>query len=138
MTVKMNLMKGSKLATKNRDSSSELKTQVVDSALEVHKNIGLGFGRQEYSRALGHELGLRDIPFERKKRVKLSYKGSVAGEYDIDFVIQNSLVVMISTGEHLTDADETKLKSILKAIKLESGVIVNFSKDILEIDTVER
>jgi len=134
----MNLMKDGKLATKNRASSPELRTQVVDSALEVHKNIGLGFGRQEYSRALAHEFGLRDIPFERKKRVKLSYKGSVAGEYSLDFVIQNSLVVMISTGEHLTNADEAKLKSILKAIKLESGLIINFSKDILEIDTIER
>ncbi len=134
----MNLMKDGKLATKIRDSFPELKTQVVDAALEVHKNIGLGFGRQEYSRALAHELGLRDIPFERKKRVKLSYKGSVAGEYNLDFVIQNSLVVMISTGEHLTGADEAKLKSILKAIRLEYGLIINFSKDILEIDTVKR
>ncbi len=131
-------MKDGKLATKHPPSTPELRTQVVDSALEVHKNIGLGFGRQEYSRALAHELGLRDIPFERKKRVKLSYKGSVAGEYNLDFVIESSLVVMISTGEHLTDADEAKLKNILKAIKLESGLIINFSKDILEIDTIER
>ena len=131
-------MKDGKLATKRRSSAPELRSQVVDSALEVHKNIGLGFGRQEYSRALAHELGLRDIPFERKKKLKLSYKGSVAGEYELDFVVQNSLVVMISTGEHLTDADEAKLKSILKAIRMESGLIINFSKDILEIDTIER
>jgi GxxExxY protein len=70
--------------------------------------------------------------------VKLSYKGSVAGEYDLDFVVGKLLVVTISTGEHLTDMDESKLKSILKSIRLKKGLIVNFSKDILEIKTIKR
>ncbi len=34
--------------------------------------------------------------------------------------------------------DESKLKSILKATGLKMGLIINFSKDILEIRTVER
>jgi len=131
-------MQDSKLEIKAHLSAQDLKTQVIDAALEVHKNIGLGFGKQEYGRALAHELSLRDIPFERKKRVKLSYKGSVAGEYNLDFVIDDSLVIMVSTDEKLTQAEESKLKSILRAIKLKSGLIINFSKDILEIKTVKH
>lgn len=131
-------MEDSKLATKKGTTASDVKAQVIDAALEVHKNIGLGFGKQEYGRALAHELGLRDIPFERKKRVKLSYKGSVAGEYTLDFVVDDNLVVMVSTEEMMSKSDESKLKSILRAVRLKTGLIVNFSKDILEINTVKH
>jgi len=131
-------MQDSKLATKTRLSTTDLENQVVDAALEVHKNIGLGFGRQEYSSALAHELGLREIPFEKKKKAKLSYKGSVAGEYNLDFVVDNSLVIMITTDEQLAQTEESKLKSILRAVKLKMGLIINFSKDILEIKTVKQ
>jgi GxxExxY protein len=131
-------MKDSELTIEARASLNDLQSQVVDSALEVHKNMGLGFGRTEYGRALAHEFGLRNIPFESHKNIKLSYKGSVAGEYSLDFVIEKTLVVMISTGEYLTDMDESKLKSILKSIRLKKGLIVNFSKDILEIKTIKR
>jgi GxxExxY protein len=131
-------MEDSELAIKSATGADELQSQVVDSALEVHKNMGLGFGKKEYSRALAHEFGLRNIPFESHKNIKLSYKGSVAGEYSLDFVVDNSLVVLVSTDDHLTDVVESKLRSILKSIKMKKGLIVNFSKDILEIKTIKR
>lgn len=131
-------MKDSELVVDTKTVMNGLQTQVVNSALEVHKNMGLGFGKKEYSRALAHEFGLRDIPFESHKNIKLSYKGSVAGEYNLDFVVDKSLVVLISTDDHLTDIVESKLRSILKSIKMKKGLIVNFSKDILEIKTIKR
>lgn len=131
-------MKDSELTIDSRTVSNDLQSQVVNAALEVHKNMGLGFGRKEYCRALAHEFGLRNIPFESHKNIKLSYKGSVAGEYSLDFVVEKALVVLISTDDHLADVVESKLRSILKSIKLKKGLIVNFSKDILEIKTIKR
>lgn len=115
-----------------------MQSRVMDAALEVHKNMGLGFGSDEYSRALAYEFGLRTIDFESQKNIKLSYKGAVAGEYKLDFVVNDTLAVAVLSGSQLTDMDETKFKSILKATKLKMGLIINFSKDILEIRTVER
>lgn len=131
-------MKDSELAVGSKTITNDLQSQVVNAAIEVHKNMGLGFGRKEYCRALAHEFGLRNIPFESHKNIKLSYKGSVAGEYNLDFVVEKALVVLISTDDHLTDIVESKLRSILKSIRLKKGLIINFSKDILEIKTVKR
>jgi GxxExxY protein len=131
-------MRDQKLATRPSQAEREIQARVMDVALEVHKNMGLGFGREEYCRALAHELGLENIEFERDKVIQLSYKGSVAGEYRLDFVVGEAVVVAVQAGDHLTDMDETKLKSILKANRMKMGLIVNFSKDILEIRTVER
>jgi GxxExxY protein len=131
-------MKEQKLATKPSQAEREIQARVMDVALEVHKNMGLGFGREEYCRALAHEFGLENIEFERDKTIQLSYKGSVAGEYRLDFVVEEAVVVAVQAGDHLTDMDESKLKSILKANRMKMGLIINFSKDILEIRTVER
>ena len=131
-------MKEQKLAARPTAGERELQSRLTDAALEVHKNMGLGFGREEYSRALSHELTLRNIEFETQKYVKLSYKGSVAGEYVLDFVVQDIIAVAVLSGNRLTDVDDAKLKSILKATKMNIGLIINFSKDILEIRTVER
>jgi GxxExxY protein len=131
-------MRDQKLATKPKQAEREIQARVMDVALEVHKNMGLGFGREEYCHALAHEFGLENIDFERDKITQLSYKGSVAGEYRLDFVVEGAVVVAVQVGDHLTDLDESKLKSILKANRMKMGLIVNFSKDILEIRTVER
>jgi GxxExxY protein len=131
-------MKDQKVAVKPNRIEREIQTKVMDVALEVHKNMGLGFGREEYGRAMAHEFGLESILFERDKEILLSYKGSVAGEYILDFVVENLVAVAVLSNDHLTDMDESKLKSILKATGLKLGLIINFSKDILEIRTVER
>lgn len=131
-------MREQNLATRINQAEREIQTRVMDAALEVHKNMGLGYGHDEYSRAMALEFGLENVSFERDKPVQLSYKGSVAGEYVLDFVVENSLAVAVLAGDHLTDMDESKLKSILKATRMKMGLIINFSKDILEIRTVER
>jgi GxxExxY protein len=131
-------MKDQKVAVKPNRIEREIQTKVMDVALEVHKNMGLGFGREEYGRAMAHEFGLENILFERDKEILLSYKGSVAGEYILDFIVENAVAVAVLSNDHLTDMDESKLKSILKATGLKMGLIINFSKDILEIRTVER
>jgi GxxExxY protein len=131
-------MREQKLATRPSQIERQIQNRVMDVALEVHKNMGLGFGREEYSRALAHEFGLENIEYERDKIIQLAYKGSVAGEYALDFVVEGAVVVAVQAGDHLTDMDESKLKSILKANRMKLGLIINFSKDILEIKTVER
>jgi GxxExxY protein len=131
-------MKDQKLAVKPNKAEKEIQSKVMDVALEVHRNMGLGFGKEEYCRAMAHEFELEKIPFERDKNIELSYKGSVAGQYLLDFVAFDSVVVSVLSEDRLTYMDETKMKSILKATRMKLGLIINFSKDILEIRTVER
>lgn len=119
-------------------SLKELQEQILEAALEVHKNMGLGFQEAAYSQALAYEFDLRKIEYERKKNIKLSYKGSVAGEYDLEFVVKNSIIVMIKAGEPVNESDETKMKSFLKATKLPLGMVVNFGKESLEVKNVHR
>jgi GxxExxY protein len=116
----------------------ELQDQILGAALEVHKNMGLGFQKSAYSQALAVELDLRKIDYERKKSIKLSYKGSVAGEYTLEFVVSGKIIAMVKADEPISDADESKMRSFLKATKLPLGMILDFGKETLEIKNVTR
>jgi GxxExxY protein len=131
-------MKEQKLAVKPHKLEKEVQSKVMDVALEVHKNMGLGYGKEEYCRAMAHELALEELEFVRDKVIELSYKGSVAGQYLLDFVVKDIVVVSVLSEDRLTYVDESQMKSILKATRMKMGLIINFSKDILEIRTVER
>jgi GxxExxY protein len=127
------------LTVKEKEMSlKELQEQILEAALEVHKNMGLGFQESAYSQALAYEFDLRKIEYERKKNIKLSYKGSVAGEYDLEFVVKNSIIIMIKAGEPMNESDVTKMKSFLKATKLPLGMLINFGKESLEVKNINR
>jgi len=117
---------------------SEVERQIVEAALEVHKNLGLGFTEPAYKQALAYELELRKIPYERQKKIKVSYKGNVADESTLDMVVDDAVIVEVHAQEPLASADETKMKSFLKATKMGLGVLVDFGRDNLEIRSVNR
>lgn len=121
-----------------KTSIKDLQNQIMESSLEVHKNMGLGFQESAYSQALAYEFDLRKVGYERKKNIKVSYKGSVAGEHCLEFVVEDSVIVMIRAGEQITELDEAKMKSFLKATKLDLGVIIDFSKKMLEIRSITK
>jgi GxxExxY protein len=54
--------------------------RVIGTALEVHRVLGPGFLETVYEDAMAIELGLRGIPFERKKRINVPYKRHSIGE----------------------------------------------------------
>jgi len=116
----------------------ELQDQILEAALEVHRNMGLGFQESAYSQALAVEFDLRKIDYERKKNIKLSYKGSVAGEYTLEFAVSGRIIVMVKAGQPINDTDESKMRSFLKATKLPLGMILDFGKETLEIKNVTK
>jgi len=116
----------------------ELQNLVVASALEVHKNMGLGFEEEAYSKALAVEFDLRGVPYESQREVTLNYKGSVAGTYRLQFVVDNRIVVVLKADSEIGEMDEAKVRTYLKVSKLPVGIILDFGRSDLEIHSVHR
>ena len=116
----------------------ELHNLVVAAALEVHKNMGLGFEEEAYSKALAVEFDLRNIPYESQREVTLKYKGSVAGSYTLQFVVDDRLVVVLKAESHIEEMDEAKIRTYLKVSKLPVGIILDFGSSELEVQSVYR
>ena len=119
-------------------SLKELHNLVVASALEVHKNMGLGFEEQAYSKALAVEFDLRAIPYESHREVTLNYKGKVAGSYILQFVVDDRIVVILKADTEIGEMDEAQIRTYLKVSKLPLGIILDFGSTELEIQSVHR
>jgi GxxExxY protein len=61
---------------------------IIGAAMEVYNLLGSGFLEAVYQAALERELMLRGIPFERKVKLPVSYKGELIGEYEADLVVE--------------------------------------------------
>ncbi len=98
----------------------------------MHRILGHGFLEAVYEAALAHELDLRGVPYERQRRLAVTYKGHAVGEYVADFVVDGKVIVELKATKKLTEADEAQLLYYLKATGLRVGLLLNFGAPSLE------
>lgn len=67
--------------------------KVIGAAIEVHRASGPGYLESVYEEALAYEIDLKDIPYERQVKVKVTYKGHSVGEGKLDFLVAKLLPV---------------------------------------------
>jgi GxxExxY protein len=65
---------------------------IVGAAIEAHRELGNGFLEAVYQEALEIELANREIPFEARKELGISYKSrSLKKTYEADLVATKKL-----------------------------------------------
>ena len=84
----------------------DLSYAIVGAAMEVHKILGPGFLELVYESALAYEFDLRGIPYERQKRLSVSYKDKFIGDYIADMVIANQVILELKAVSAITPAHE--------------------------------
>ena len=81
--------------SKNRDRQT---FAIIGAAMEVHRELRHGFLEAVYQDALAVEFALQQIPFEREKLLRVSYKGGILPSfYKADFVCFGSVLVALSS-----------------------------------------
>ena len=106
---------------------SELTREVISSAIEVHSILGPGLLENVYEEAFCHEFKIRNIPFERQKEIKLSYKGHSIGLHRLDLVVNDKVILELKAVNELNKIYEAQIISYLKATGLQVGLLINFN-----------
>lgn len=106
---------------------------IVGAAMEVYYKLGSGFAEQIYQEALAIEFGLRNIPFEREKRLQVEYKGhTLKKEYCADFLCYGQIIVELKAIAQLTTQDWAQVINYLKATHHRIGLLFNFGARVFE------
>jgi GxxExxY protein len=116
----------------------ELSFAIIGAAMEVHRILGPGFLEAVYQAALEHELTLRSIPFEAQKRLAVTYKGRVVGDYIADIVVDGQIILELKAISALTKAHEAQAHNYLAATGLRLAILLNFGAKSLEQERVVR
>jgi GxxExxY protein len=110
----------------------ETTSKIIGAVFEVHDQLGYGLLERVYQRALQVELLRRGAMAELEKRVQVHYKGAVAGDYDMDVLVDGCVAVEIKVAPQYNKRDEAQLLNELKATGLKVGMLVNFGRSKVE------
>jgi len=113
-----------------------LTDKIIGCAIEVHKKLGPGFLESIYENAFIIELQKQNLQVERQREVVVKYDGIEIGRHRLDLVLDDTIVVELKAVRNIEDVHFAIVKSYLKAPGKEHGLIINFSKKVLEVKRV--
>lgn len=109
---------------------------IIAAAIAVHRELGPGFLESVYERAMAVELARLGLPFRRQVRVPVLYRGVRVGLHVVDLLIDDRIVVELKAVRDLEDVHYVVLRSYLRAVDREIGLLLNFAKPSLQIKRV--
>jgi GxxExxY protein len=110
----------------------ELSYRIMRAVFEVHNHLGPGFTEDIYEEALALELASQAIPFERQKQIQVKYKDRMVGNYRLDLVIENKIILELKAVSELNDIFQAQLHSYLCATGLQLGILINFGSKLVQ------
>ena len=120
----------------DREQYNRLTDKIIGIAINVHKQLGPGFVERIYQKALVHEFNNNKINFEYEKQIKVKYKNIELGLQQIDFLIDDKVIVETKSVFEINDINVAQILSYLKTYERGVGLILNFAKPRLEIKRV--
>ena len=118
-----------------RDELNDLGAEILDSCIEVHRELGPGLLESVYVFALRKELELRGIFSEAEAKIPLSYKGYDTGKYyEIDLLVEKEIIIDVTdTGKGITSININHVfKPGFTTKKRGWGLGLSLSKRIIE------
>jgi GxxExxY protein len=104
--------------------------RIVGAAMEVINELGGGYTEPIYQEAMEIELGMRGIPHQPQRELKIRYKGSVLKRhYCADVICFECVLVELKAMERLTKREMAQVLNYLKATGIEVAVLINFPPD---------
>ena len=114
------------------DKIDELTEKIIGCAIEVHRQIGPGLLESTYETALCIELELSGLKFQRQVAFPLRYKGRDIGEYRVDLIVEDAVVVEVKSVERLDPVFDAQVLTYLRVTGKKVGLLINFNSRFLK------
>jgi len=120
------------------NENSILTGEIIGAAIDVHRQLGLGFLESVYEECLCIELNNREIDFVRQKTIELKYKEiDLENRLVLDLLVENTVIVELKSVKRLEPIHEAQLLTYLKLANKKYGLLINFNVRILK-DGIKR
>ncbi len=107
--------------------------EIVDSSIQVHKEMGPGLLESVYQQCLLKELQLRSIIVSEQVPIPLVYKGyKLSKEYVIDILVEGEIILELKAVEIILPVHEAQLISYLKLADKRMGFLLNFNVPLMK------
>ncbi|HEX8463605.1 MAG TPA: GxxExxY protein [Abditibacterium sp.] len=115
-----------------------LSGEVIDAAMDVHREIGPGLLESAYEECLCYELTERGIKFRRQVELPVRYKSvNLNCGYRLDIVIEDLIILELKAVASLEPIHTAQILTYLRLSGLSLGFLLNFNVPLLK-DGVKR
>jgi len=112
----------------NSDQLNKLGSIILDSSIEVHKQLGPGLLESVYELSLFKELSVRNLNVKKQVSIPVLYKGEdLNAEFKIDILVENEIVIELKAVEILLPVHKAQLLTYLRLSEKKLGYLINFN-----------
>lgn len=121
-----------------REQIEHLATELVDSAIEVHRTLGTGLLERVYQLCPARELADRGLDVACEVHLPVHYKGrAMEAAYRVDMIIEGAVLVENKCLPAILPIHEAQLLNYLRLSQRRIGFIINWN-NILIRDGIRR
>ena len=122
---------------KESDVLKQLTERIIGCAIEVHRQLGPGLLEGTNEAALCIELQNAGLDFVRQPTFPVVYKGQAIGEYRLDLIVQDAVIIEIKSVERFDPIFEAQVLTYLRVTGKKLGLLMNFNSRLLR-DGIKR
>ena len=112
--------------------------QIVDIAINIHKQLGPGLLESVYAKCFYFELSKRNILFEKEKQVPIIYNDlKIDDGLRLDCLVDGLVIIEFKAQENYHPVWEAQIMSYLKLTKKRIGFLLNFHVPLMK-DGIRR
>ena len=89
-----------------------------------------------YENSLAHELRKYGLQVEQQRGVAVLYDGVVVGDYTVDLLVEESLIIELKTVRVLGDVHRAQCMNYLRAANLHLCLLLNFNRPRVQVERI--
>ncbi|HYG30845.1 MAG TPA: GxxExxY protein [Allosphingosinicella sp.] len=115
-----------------RDAET-ISADIVDAALQLHRDLGPGLLEGVYEAILAAELQGRGYTVSRQQAVDIEYRGlRFESAFRVDLIVDHRVLVEVKSVERLNAAHGKQLLTYLRLTKQPLSLLINFGGETLK------
>ena len=112
---------------------NNISRQIINAAIEVHKELGAGLLESVYEYCLLDELKRIGLFAERQVQVPVVYKGNkLDKDFFIDILVEDKVILELKSVDIILPIHEFQLLTYLKLSGKKLGLLINFNVPLLK------
>ena len=119
-------------------NEKEIGTIIIDTAYNLHKDLGSGLLESVYEVLLAKLLAQKGLKVQRQVSIPIEYAGEHFDEgFRVDLFVEGKVIVELKSVEKIHNAHKKQLLTYLKLTNTKLGYILNFGAALMK-EGIER
>lgn len=102
--------------------------EIIGMMYDVWNLVGVGHKEKFYQNAVKEIFNKNNKKFKEQVRLKVKINGNEIGEYILDFLYDDKIVIELKQGDIFSKSNINQIYAYLKATNLKLGLLVNFTR----------